>query len=128
MAERARTLASLIEPGFANGYEQFKELIDYTRNLDELTPNQKVWAHLFELVSVAMIEGLNAAETEQEIPSIETVCELWSVTGSALATVNIQAFTAAGQRKARHEMLGILKHGYDRAMKGLTQGVPEQSQ
>jgi hypothetical protein len=125
MADRARTLASLIEPGFADGYEQFRELIDYTRNLDELTPQQKVWAHLFELVSVAMIEGLNRAEDEQEVPPIETVIELWSATGSALATVNAQAFTASGQRKVRHEMLVALKHGYDRAMQGLRDGIPE---
>ncbi|KQZ81904.1 hypothetical protein ASD64_09120 [Mesorhizobium sp. Root157] len=125
MAERPRTLASLIEPGFADGYEQFRELIDNTRHLSELTPNQKVWARLFELVSVAMIEGLNTAETEQELPPVETVFELWSAIGSALATVNAQAFTAAGKRKVRHEMLVALKHGYDRAMQGLTEGIPE---
>lgn len=121
-----RTLASLIEPGFSHGYEQFRELVDYTRDLSALTPGQKVWARLFELVSVAMIEGLNMAETEQELPPAETVVELWSAVGSALATVNAQAFTAAGKRTVRREMLVALKHGYDRAMQGLTEGIPEE--
>jgi hypothetical protein len=126
MAERARKLSSILEPGFASGYQQFKELVDFGEGpVLGLTSQQKVWLRLFELVSVAMIEGMNRAEAEQEIPPNEVIFELWSAVGSALGTVNAQAFLATGSIAVRREMLTALKHGYDKTIKGLTDGVPQ---
>jgi hypothetical protein len=123
---KQRGLGDLLEPGFANGYEQFKELVDWSQDQSGLTVGQKTWAFCFERVSVAMIEGINTAETRFEIPPHEVVIELWSAIGSALATVNAQAFTTQGMPEVRRQMLQHLKIGYDRSVQGMTEGFPKR--
>lgn len=122
---RQRTLGDVLEPGFASGYDQFKELVDWSQRLAGLTVPQRVWALCFERVSVGMIEALNTAETRFETPPHENTVELWHAVGAALATINAQAFTSDGKMLVRREMLAGIKAGYDRALKGITEGVPE---
>ncbi|TPJ97105.1 MULTISPECIES: hypothetical protein [unclassified Mesorhizobium] len=117
-------MADLLEPGFAAGYDEFKELVDWTQNLAGLTIPQRVWALCFERVSVGMIEALNTAENRFETPPHENTIELWSAIGAALATINAQAFTDDGKMHVRREMLHAIKASYDRALKGITEGVP----
>lgn len=122
MGKTARTLSSVMKRGFSSGYDDFKELVDFIdddRAGLNLTPQQKACLRLFELISVAMIEGMNEAETEQEIPVSELILELWAVTGAALATINVQAFTGRGLPAVRREMLSTLKSGYDKTIKGI---------
>ncbi|MCV3209643.1 hypothetical protein OHD62_17515 [Mesorhizobium sp. YC-39] len=116
---KQRSLSDVLEPGFARGYEQFKEVVDWSQDQSFLTVEQKVWAFCFERVSVGMIEAANTAETRFEMPPNQVVIELWSAIGSALATVNAQAFTAKGMPEVRRQMLNHMKVGYDRTMKGI---------
>lgn len=128
MPKMPRTLSSILEPGFADGYAQFKELVDFVscdEQLLDITPQQKVWLRLFELVSVAMTEGMNRAETEQAIPPNEVIFELWSATGSALGTINAQAFQTSGMSQVRREMLRAFKEGYDRTIKGVSDPIQD---
>lgn len=116
----SRTLRQLLEPGFADGYEAFKEMIDWGSDLSTLTVEQRAWLRQFELVSVAMIEGLNRVETEFETEPSVNVTRLWNACGAAMASVNAQAFTDEGKLAVRREMIRQFKEGYDRAMKAGT--------
>jgi len=121
---KQRTLSDVLEPGFSEGYEQFKELVDWSQDQSSLTEGQKAWAFCFERVSVGMIEALNTAETRFEIPPHEVVIELWSAIGAALATVNGQAFKIEGMAQVRRQMLGNFKEGYDAAIRSMRSEVP----
>jgi hypothetical protein len=116
---RYRELKQLLEPGFAEGYDAFRELVDYGSNLDEVTVHQRVWLRLFELISVAMVEGLNRVEEEFEIEPSMSVIELWSAAGSALGTINAQAFSSDGRLAVRREMIAQFKEGYDKTIKAV---------
>ncbi|TPN79996.1 hypothetical protein [Mesorhizobium sp. B1-1-2] len=119
-----RTLQDVLEPGFSAGYEQFKELVDWSQGQAHLTAAQKAWAFCFERASVGMIEAMNSAETKFEMPPHEIVIELWSAVGSALATINGQAFKEEGMAQVRRCMLQHIKFGYDRTVQGMTEGFP----
>lgn len=86
-------------------------------DLSALPVEQRAWLRLLELVSVAMIEGLNRVEAEFETEPATNVCQLWNAVGAAMATVNAQAFTDQGKLTVRREMIKLFKEGYDRAMK-----------
>ncbi|OBQ68377.1 hypothetical protein EFV37_25240 [Mesorhizobium loti] len=111
---KRRTLADVLEPGFAKGYDEFRELVDWSQDQSSLTKEQKAWAFCMERVSVGMIEALNAGEDRFEMPPHEMVVELWSAIGTALATINVQAFQMGPE--VRRQMLQHLKASYDRAM------------
>lgn len=117
---KQRSLSSLLESNFADGYEQFKELIEFTGKLDELPVHQKAFGRLLELSSVAVIEGLNRVEDEFEVEPVDALLLLWRAVGSALACANAQAFTGKGKPQVRREMLCQFKDGYDVTLKGLT--------
>ncbi|MBN9255230.1 MULTISPECIES: hypothetical protein [unclassified Mesorhizobium] len=116
---RQRSLRDVLEPGFSLGYEQFKEVVDWSQDQAHLTNEQKAWAFCFERVSVGMIEALNSAETKFELPPHELVVEMWSAVGSAPATINAQAFRVDPQ--VRRQMLQGIKASYDRTMKSIAE-------
>jgi hypothetical protein len=117
---KQRSLSSLLESGFADGYEQFKELIEFTGKLDDLPTHQKAFGRLFELQLVATIEGLNRVEDEFEIEPVESLVLLWRAAGTALACANAQAFSTKGKLQVRREMLAQFKDGYDVTLNGMT--------
>jgi acyl carrier protein len=116
---KQRSLSSLLESGFANGYEQFKELIEFTGKLDDLPASQKAFGRLLELSSVAVIEGLNRVEDEFGIEPVEALVLLWRAVGTSIACANAQAFVAKGRQQVRREMLAQFKDGYDVTMKSM---------
>lgn len=128
MADKSRTLASLLEPGFASGYEQFKEYVQYAEGHPGLSPSEKTFVRLYELISVAMIEGMNRVEEEFELPPVESMVHLWRAAGTAMATVTLQAFMLEGKQAVRHRMLKCFKEGYDRRSIAFVNSVPDDSE
>lgn len=128
MNRKQRTLSSLLEPGFADGYDQFKELIEFTGKLDTLAVTERAFGRLFELALVAIVEGLNRVEEELEIEPTEALVLAWRAFGCAIASANGQAFTIEGKQQVRREMLIQFKEGYDKTLKALIYGIPEDTQ
>ena len=121
---KERTLKSLLEPKFAEGYEAFREFVDYTGNSEGLSKEEKASIRLYELVSVAMVEGLNEVETTHELPPEVTLFLLWGSVGSALATMNGQAFENANGR-VRQMTMKEVRASYIRFLDIATEDGPE---
>lgn len=47
---KERRLSDLIEPGFADGYDAFKEIVEYTQATQFLPPNEKAFLRFYELI------------------------------------------------------------------------------
>lgn len=122
---KVRRLSDVLEPGFAHGYEGFRELVTKLQSDETLTPHQRAFVRSYELLSVAMIEMMNNVEERFGIPPVEAAVVLWRANGASLAQITAQLITDEGAAVARREMLKSLKEGYDRGLMAMTIGVPE---
>ncbi|WP_315920376.1 hypothetical protein [Mesorhizobium sp. SP-1A] len=124
--QKPRSLSSLLQPGFASGYDQFAEFVEFTGKLDDVPADQRAFARIFELASVAAIEGLNEVEDRFDIePGMGTLLA-WKAAGCVMATINAQAFSAEGRLQVRREMLYQFKEGYDETLKLLLDAPSEE--
>lgn len=90
---KQRNLKDLLEPGFAEGYDEFKEMVKYAEGDNNLPVRDKASIRLYELISLAVISGLNEIEAKYEMPPEETVPLMWHAAAMAIATANGTAFT-----------------------------------
>lgn len=107
-----RQLKDLLESQFAEGYEQFREYVDFSEGSSGFTDKQKAALRLYELLSVAMVQGLNEVETKYSLPPEVTMPLLWQSIGNSVATMNGQAF-----QKADGKIKKIAFQNMDRAYK-----------
>lgn len=121
---KQRMLSDVLEPGFAEGYAQFREIATTSYDLSTLTSHEKAFLRAYELASVSMIEMMNGVEDRFGIPPVEAAVALWTATGAALAQVTAQLVVDDGAKTARRIMLKCLKDGYDRGLFAMT-GVGE---
>ncbi|MCC2608356.1 hypothetical protein [Neorhizobium petrolearium] len=112
-----RKLAALLEGDFAEGYAQFKEIVDFSESLEGLSASDKAVIYLYQLVSTAMIEGLNRGEERFEIDPTEMLVCLWAATGTALALVNIQAFKTEGMGMVKKQTRTTVMDNYQAFVK-----------
>ncbi|MFD1328257.1 hypothetical protein [Mycoplana ramosa] len=112
-------LSDLLDGEFADGYAQFKELVEYAGDQQHLPIEERLSIFLFRLVSVAMIEGLNRSEDKFETPPVTNLVHLWRSTGIALAMMNLQGFQKEGLGKVRREMREHLLTAYNNTIKSV---------
>lgn len=119
---RQRRLEDVLEPGFAHGYERFRELAIQAVDHSTLDAREKVFITAYERAAVAFIETMNKVEERFGVPPVEAMVVLWTAVGAALSTLTAQAITDEGASIARTTMRKQIMAGYDRGIDGFTAG------
>lgn len=120
MSKRA-TLESLVERGFAEGYAEFKDLVDRQAQAAavlELPARDQAMLRIHHLLTVAMVEGCRDAEDQFGISPLEAIFTLWRANGIALAMMNGQLFDRMSG-PVEQQMFSDLREVYRKAAKDM---------
>lgn len=111
--ERYRRLIELLGEQRASGFEEFAEVVDHTKRATGIEPRAQARLRLYELMSVAIIEGSNRVAFDEKIVSdVEAVIEASTAAAQAVAGLIVQSFRREGLEKGGkvRETIGPLLH------------------
>lgn len=112
-------LESLVDRGFAEGYEAFADVANRDQIMAEATnapPDAQAAMRMNHLLTVAMVESMNDSEERFEVAPVVGIQILWRNIGVVAAITNSQCFTRI-DGPVKREMLAVIKRGYDDTLK-----------
>jgi len=120
--KKPENLANLIDPRFTSGYDELKQLVQFSTNLDEtsLSATDKANVEILHIMFTAAVEGCNKIETTYELGALESAVFVWSAMGSAAALLSVQLMvdSKSKTREAfKREILLNFREGYEKSVK-----------